>query len=437
MDDATPNDGETDPFRLAEQERWLDLAFLGKDAWNTWAKAYLDKPVDERPWIDFAGSQATIESFRGFWFPGFVDFSRSSLNCRKPLIDFRDCIFFGKVDFTGSMFRYYTDFRGSRFQDRADFRECEFRNYADFSRIAFLDTVNFEKSEFFSTSDFRITDFSLIANFRNSKFHRTLNLSDSCIKSEADFEGIIADWKVYFDNITAHGNFSASGSRFNGLVSISNSIFYYPPNFLSTDFSQTPIFLSSFFNYPTRGWLGRCEQEDGEARFRRLKQLAAGAHDHELELSLFASELKAKRFHSLKPNRLRDLARFCLNYIYEWTSDFGQSWMRPLGWLAATILCALYAYESMLGTAYTLAKGVVDFSSIAKVASFANVFPFAGQAVVGREIMVRGLCPSPEGEPPPLDCLTTLYTISAVEGVFGLIFLFLIGLGLRNRFRIK
>ena len=126
---------------------------------------------------------------------------------------------------------------------------------------------------------------------------------------------------------------------------------------------------------------------------------------------------------------MRDLPRLCMNYIYEWVSDFGQSWIRPLGWLTLTIGLAFVTFWSTAPAATSL--------WISAVAAGVNVFPFAGQAVLGREIMTKGLCPMPETDAGYLDCLTTLYTISAVEGVFGLIFLFLIGLGLRNRFRIK
>ncbi|MDF1791967.1 MAG: hypothetical protein P1U88_08655, partial [Thalassobaculaceae bacterium] len=254
----------------------------------------------------------------------------------------------------------------------------------------------------------------------------------------ASFSRTTVQSVLQMENARISGSLVAQSADIQGHAYFTGIAFGVPPDLISTAFSQPPSFLGSTFEYPcSNRFVGKCSVADGEARFRRLKQLAADTHDHELELSLFASEVRAKRFHSLKPDRVRDLPRLALNYIYEWVSDFGQSWVRPLGWLMLTVLCALYAYEAMLGTPDLLARGFVEFSSIGRVASFANIFPFAGQAVVGREIMVTGLCPMPETDPQYLDCLTRLYTISAVEGVFGLIFLFLIGLGLRNRFRIK
>lgn len=347
MADDTPSDGETDPFRLAEQKRWLDLARLGTETWNTWAEAELEKPIEDRDAIDLRGQTIEVSDFRGFIFPANADF----------------------IDAT-----------------------------------------------FSADADFRDATFSADATFRRAR-----------IKSV---------WQM--DEAKLAGSLYAAGASIEGHAYLTDIDFRTPPELTSTSFSQPPSFLGSTFAYPcsNRFW-GKCDVRDGEARFRRLKQLAADTHDHELELRLFALETTAKRFHALKLADPRHWPGLALNFGYDWVSDFGQSVLRPLGWLALTIISALFAFEAMTGRPDMLARGLVDFSGVAKVAAFANVFPFAGQAVIGRDIMKAGLCPMVEGTPEHLDCLTTLYTISAVEGVFGLIFLFLIGLGLRNRFRIK
>lgn len=254
--------------------------------------------------------------------------------------------------------------------------------------------------------------------------------------SEFDHVRMASDWQL--DGVQAVGSLSAKSASIQGHAYLTNISFHVPPDLISTAFSQPPSFRGSNFWYPrSKPFLGKCSLPDGKDRFQRLKQLAADTHDHELELRLFAHETKAKRFHSLKPTNPLHWPGLVLNFAYEWASDFGQSVLRPLGWLLMTVVCALFAYETMTGRPDMLGRGLIEFSDAAKVAAVANVFPFAGQAEIGREIMTTGLCPMPEDSAERLDCLTALYTISAVEGVFGLIFLFLIGLGLRNRFRIK
>lgn len=367
-DHATP-DGETDPFTLAEQKRWLDLARLGKEAWNTWAEAELKKPADERTAVDLWGQTIDISDFLGFVFSSDAYFGRA--------------IFSATADFRGAIFSAGAYFGGATFSADADFGRATFSADAYFG--------------------------------------------GATLKSVWQMDGakVAGSLKAPSADIQGHAHFTAIDFRI-------------PPDLISTAFRQPPSFLESTFRYPcTNRFWGECSVEDGEARFRRLKQLAADSHDHELELRLFAHETKAKRFHSLHAANPLHWPGLVLNFGYEWVSDFGQSVLRPLGWLLVTVVCALFAYETMTERPDMLGRGLIEFSDAAKVAAVANVFPFAGQAVIGREIMTTGLCPMVEGTPEHLDCLTALYTISAVEGVFGLIVLFLIGLGLRNRFRIK
>lgn len=181
---------------------------------------------------------------------------------------------------------------------------------------------------------------------------------------------------------------------------------------------------------------GYCSISDGYARYRRLKQLAAEAHDHEMELRMFALETKAKRFHVLKFDNPSHWPSLALNYLYEWTSGFGQSVMRPTVGLALVFFSSLYAFAALAGEAMILGRPPLSFDGAVWTAAAVNLLPFAGQAVIGREIMTAGICPAPP-DAPDFGCLESLYAIGAVEGFLSIVFLFLIGLGLRNRFRIK
>lgn len=402
MDAPTPQDGETDPFTLAAQERWLDLARLGQEAWNTWAEAELEKSEDERTAVDFSNKTINVSDFQGFIFPADADFSESTFSvdvelCKAVFLAdayFDEAIFLFDTDFSSVKFSLFAVFYNTTFRGDVDFSGAEFSDYADFREAVFLSEAYFNSAE---------------------------------IKSV---------WILNRARIV--GSFFARSANVYGHTYLTDSSFFTPPDLISTTFSQPPSLLGSTFLFPcVNRFIGSCSIPDGEARFRRLKQLAVDTHDHELELRLFAHETKAKRFHSLHAADPLHWPGLVLNFAYDWASDFGQSVLRPLGWLLVTVVCALFAYETMTGRPDMLGRGLIEFSDAAKVAAIANVFPFAGQAVIGREIMTTGLCPMVEGTPEHLDCLTALYTISAAEGIFGLIFLFLIGLGLRNRFRIK
>ncbi|WP_028796127.1 pentapeptide repeat-containing protein [Thalassobaculum salexigens] len=405
MADFTPHDDETNPFKLAARSRWLYLARMGKEAWNTWATAELEKPSEDRTDVILSNERIDVADFRGFIFPSDTYFESSE--------------FFKGTYFTAAKFYGAAYFSKAKFYASANFRIANFFDNASFGLAQFSGDAIFGGTTFMTDASFREATFTADADFGAAKFLAEAYFIKATMKSI---------WRMSQARIV--GTLDAQTADINGHALFAEIDFQIPPDLTSTSFSQPPSFLGSTFRYPCsiRVW-GKCDIPDGEARFRRLKQLAADTHDHELELRLFALETKAKRFHTLKLADPRHWPGLVLNFAYGWFSDFGQSVLRPLGWLLLTVGLAFSTFWSAAPAATSL--------WVSAVATGVNVVPFAGQVVLGREIMTKGLCPTPETDVGHLDCLTTLYTISAVEGVFGLIFLFLIGLGLRNRFRIK
>ena len=432
MDTWTPEDGIIDPFELAEQGRWLDLARLGKDAWNTWAESEVKKPERDRATINLAEQEIFVSDFSNFIFPGSTFFTLSTFSKGG---NFRSAKFYDEVYFMGVVFSEGSDFYKASFFKEANFNHVKFNKFSGFNGTLFNNDALFNASLFSEGVDFRNANFAVYAAFNQVIFADGANFGSAIFKGDASFDAVTVDSIFDLTGAMISGNFYSRATSINGHAYFTAIEFAIPPNFVSTEFKNPPSFLGSTFCYPSDNPLwGKCSIIDGEARYRRLKQLAAENHNHEMELVLFAHETRAKRFHS---QRLLNPQLF-ISYIYEWISDFGQSWTRPLAWLVLTVGLAATAYQAMVSGAHALATGFISFSSISWISAGLNVFPFAGQAVIGREIMVAGLCPDVPGTTEPaLDCLMQLYTISAVEGVFGLIFLFLIGLGLRNRFRIK
>ncbi|NQW11914.1 MAG: pentapeptide repeat-containing protein [Alphaproteobacteria bacterium] len=96
-----PPDPETDPFKLAEQKRWLDLARLGKDAWNSWAEAELNKPLEERARVDLSDLEIDIGDFEGFVFPGNANFFNATFSGNAS---FHSATFSGNANFIVTAF---------------------------------------------------------------------------------------------------------------------------------------------------------------------------------------------------------------------------------------------------------------------------------------------------------------------------------------------
>jgi hypothetical protein len=131
----------------------------------------------------------------------------------------------------------------------------------------------------------------------------------------------------------------------------------------------------------------------------------------------FAYELIAKRGYETQGLKLIP------NYLYELFGDFGRSLGRPSGWLLSVWFGfgILYRWLETADTVNNIWDGL-SFSA-------ANLFPFLGAsrgALDGAKKALYGEGPLTVG----------INALGIVEGLLGILFLFLIGLALRNRFRI-
>ncbi len=225
---------------------------------------------------------------------------------------------------------------------------------------------------------------------------------------------------------------------FSGVVKLGSTIFFGMANFSDGDFgssvdltkakfAKVPDFrrtkLSAHFD-PKGITVDFMEDKNGErfmgflckkaadmedaGRLCRLKELASIAKDHKREQDFFALELKAERFHETTGVRL------FLGYAYQWLSDFGRSVARPVAGLAITwLLSGIYfACLSCSDPVAGIGKGLTTSTSL--------IFPFLG---ISRASLKEGF----EG----FDM-----AMAFAESLLGVMFLFLIGLALRNRFRI-
>ena len=167
---------------------------------------------------------------------------------------------------------------------------------------------------------------------------------------------------------------------------------------------------------------------DDIRRFCRLKELAEGQKDHESALEFRAQEMRAARRHEAQG------MPWFLNGCFDKVSDYGRSEIRPLCglglvWLAFGILYSgLSAWCSQSTAAFYVKLG----NGLAFSAS--QMFPLIPGVRESREAALKALFP---GMPP--DALSLPWGFSALtffQGLLALALLFLLGLALRNRFRL-
>jgi len=165
------------------------------------------------------------------------------------------------------------------------------------------------------------------------------------------------------------------------------------------------------------GLFRRARNEDDVSCFRRLKQLAIESKDHLLEQDFFRKEQLAARFWETKGIALLP------GFLYEWLSDFGRSILRPTVFLACVFLISACAYYWMANPQSRTSEAAIVFSA----AQLFGISPWASEAKnFGLALLFGKLEFVPFG----------VQIIALTESILSVVSLFLIGLGLRNRFRL-
>lgn len=294
------------------------------------------------------------------------------------------------------------DFRGVDFitgvNKKISFKDFRFPGGVHFAKAKFPD-AGFDQAIFEGDAGFTEATFEGHAWFEKATFEGDAGFNAATFKGYAGFDGA-----------TLKGNTKFTGATFTGPVSLENSRFRNVPDFRRSEFKKhlTLHGINIEFRTPT-------EPDDAD-KYRRLKELAFNARDHDRAQEFFAFELIAKRGHETR--RLKLIP----NYLYRGFSGFGRSLWRPsiglfVVWGAFGVLYSWIAIKNMSH----LLDGLL-FSA-------AQLFPFLGAskgALADAKAALFGNA--------ALDAWVN--ALGMIEGGLGILFLFLIGLALRNRFRI-
>lgn len=288
-------------------------------------------------------------------------------------IDFEDFVFPGTVYFAGARFTGKASFIGATFTGLAYFAGVTFTGETNFAGVTFEKSAVFDHSTFENTADFFTTDFKGPLGLAYTQFDH------------------VPDFRY---------------AKFETLLSLHGVVVNY----------QHHEFWAPLLWYHVR----RAANRDDVVKYRRLKELAKKTEDHKAEQLFFAYELKAERMYSLKLG-----VPLALNYLYQLFSDFGHSVARPFLYLIASwlIFSGVYLLKADQAKAcfFDALLNAMGFSA-------SQLVPFLGAA--------KGIGESAKTALFGSDYPGWLSPFMMLEGVIGLAFIFLIGLGLRNMFRI-
>jgi hypothetical protein len=254
-------------------------------------------------------------------------------------------------------------------------------------------------------------DFSI--DFSNVEFDQDALFREYLFSCVASFEGATFSGKVDFCKRTFREGCRAT--RFGGTTSFVNAEMKGETSFEEAIFqTEPPKFFGAKLHQGTvwrdiKPWpLPKDKKEAGAFidAYACLKLEMDRLKKHEDELDFFALELQSRRV-------LQGLWRGLPSAIYELLSNYGRTYVRPLVWLIGLALVCAPAYWHCGTRAPVEALGL----SLANMLSILGFRKDFGLSVD--------------------DLPAILKTLSAVQAIVGGALLFLFGLGIRNKFRMK
>lgn len=203
--------------------------------------------------------------------------------------------------------------------------------------------------------------------------------------------------------------FSLRNSSFHKTLDLSNNIFSCIPDLTNTKLTNQVSLDEVKVNHPDT-----YKDGDGE-RLCRLKKIAEDNKNYQQVLDFHVMEMRAKR------RECKNIFIKALDSTFDICSTYGQSICRPVLWLCGITGLSVWFYScksisadsTSEGFLYALSNGMLPILS------------------AGRTSSTSSLCALFQDKVP-----TEVYFVSLAQGGVSFIFLFLIGLGLRNRFRL-
>ncbi len=226
-------------------------------------------------------------------FKNFVEFSETKFND----VYFRDSIFYGDAYFCGANFNKFSDFSKSIFDICADFSNTKFKWEARFKNTLFSDSAKFSNAEFCKSVVMNHATFTKDISFNSSKFLEHSSFENAVFKSVGHFE------KAWFLRWT--------------------------PSFIGCQIDSTTLEFSGDNYFP--------QNENSEESIKNISFLKRLSDEHgqtDQALNFNAMELRAKRLHAGASKTFKTVT-----WLYEYVSDYGRSYARPLVWYLGLLAC--------------------------------------------------------------------------------------------------
>jgi uncharacterized protein YjbI with pentapeptide repeats len=321
-------------------------------------------------------------------------------------VQLRGVAYFGNATFLGVAW-----FGSARFGGNANFHNVTFNEFARFFEVTFCEDARFTGVEFRMDASFSRVTFGGDAMFKEATYSKGSDFQRATFNRQANFTS---------------STFGADGGE--QFVTFADCQFDKPLNFRGAKFlAQYPVFSGAItadrniFTAKRDHWPNKTTQDPEEARE------SCAAIRHMLDKQGLPDE--AHFFYRREMGFAGQIGWYWqrLPYrLYGALSDYGHSIRLPVEWLAALIVTGWVIFSFWLalcqpaGAATRWHQPLVEGLSL----SIANTLPFLG--------LMRSMHPHFYERAPAL-----IDFLSIAQSLAGIILLFLLGLGLRTRFRMR
>ena len=408
-------------------------------------------------------------------FSDYANFNRAKFSSGS---DFIGANFSGNADFKKAKFSGPSCFDGAKFSGEANFKGAEFSNCLDLIEEKFSSLVYVEGSALSGYADFGRAKFSGNACFEGVKFSGCVLFDGAKFSGEASFNVAIFLGYTSFSNAKFSGNAIFRGAaniderrEFGGIVNFRGAIFEkdaiftnrvfldrttfdrceflnFVPNFAETKLHQLTTWRD--VTWPSLPMIDKIEVkedpnldqaakktkrketsrkriyrvEDQVDAYRNLRLRMKQIENYQQEVFFLGKELDAKRrVHWLN----KPYFRWFPSLVYKLFSDYGSSLARPaIGLVLLVVGFGLLVFWNIAGGEWGslggMDLGILLFQSLCF--SGTHALPF--------------ISPMNASHSTILDSLPLWMVVPAgIAKTLGIGFLFLMGLALRNRFRIR
>lgn len=373
--------------------------------------------------------------FTGATFYGGADFIGATFCVSAAFVE--SAMLFGVTDFTSATFSGVADFRNATFNGASRFKGATFNYCVSFICTIFYGGADFDGATFLEGADFESANLSAgVFSFRNTTYSGYTCFKGTTFSGLTDFANAKFQAYAWFPTTIFSDQSSFENTIFCDLVNFTNATFLRAPDFVNVEFRAETSFESATFKTEPPKFFGAKFHEgtiwpdyefwpvpkvpDTAKKFIRayepLKLEMDRLKKHEDELNFFALELRSRRV-LLGPRKGLPIA------IYGAVADYGRSYWIPLGWLVGVV----FVGAMLLLPYFDLTPNQPLLSSLGQsfglsLANTLNVFGFRKDFI--ETALVERLP-------------WWLKMLSGLQTILGGVLLFLFGLGIRNRFRMK